>query len=114
LVYGAENCGQLRGAEAGCEGGAGQLQFEVVSNGCTRAADFAVEHRVSEGQCELTVIRTKPDYCRKAKALVDITLDWQPPADCENLDIVFANPEISDFQSGYTRRLPSIKKKLVE
>ena len=73
------------------------IRFSALSNGCTTSTDFVVEHAVQAGACELTVLRTKPDYCRKASALIDIELEWSLPANCAGLDIVFTNPEFGNL-----------------
>lgn len=73
------------------------ISFSTLSNGCTTSTDFVVEYAVQAGACELTVVRTKPDYCRKASALIDIELEWSLPANCAGLDIVFTNPEFGNL-----------------
>lgn len=75
---------------------AGKIRFTAISNGCTAAADFQVEHAVNGNICELTLVRSKPDYCRKASAPVDLELEWLLPVGCAGLQIVFQNPELDD------------------
>lgn len=53
----------------------GRLVVRVDSNGCTDAADFAVEVASAEDWTEATLVRTDPDLC---KALVPdgVEVSW--------------------------------------
>ena len=81
------------------------VRFSAISNGCTNTADFSVEHIINEGRCELTVVRTKPDLCRKASELINIELEWPLPSNCTGIDVVFLNPALDPLQPGFERRL---------
>ncbi len=70
------------------------LAFDVVSFGCTQATDFLVETRVAENQCKVRIIRQKQDFCKAAPEKMSIRFDWNPPAECDGLDVVFENPEL--------------------
>ena len=67
----------------------------VISHGCTKASHFALEHRVVNGQCELSVVRTKPDLCRRAATPITVGIAWTAPAECAELPLVFANPVLT-------------------
>ena len=73
------------------------IRFSALSNGCTKATDFVVEQVARQGVCEVTVVRTKPDLCRKASALIDVELEWTPPSNCAGLEVVFTNPEFGEL-----------------
>ena len=81
------------------------IRFSAVSNGCTTSSDFIVEHVVNNGQCELTVLRAKPDLCRKASSFVDIELTWALPDNCAGMEVVFLNPEAGQLSEGIVRTL---------
>ena len=81
------------------------IRFSAVSNGCTSSSDFLVEHAIKNGIVELTIVRTEPDLCRKARSLMDIELDWVLPTDSRGLDVVFTNPEIGELEQDSARTL---------
>jgi len=82
------------------------IRFSAISNGCTTSSDFIVEHLINNGRCELTVLRAKPDLCRKASALIDIELPWSLPESCTpDMEVVFLNPEAGQLDSGVERTL---------
>lgn len=68
------------------------LTVTVMSNGCTQASHFVVEHVVDNGQCALTVVRTQPDHCRKAPTPITVGIAWSAPGDCSDLPVVLKNP----------------------
>ena len=70
---------------------------KVISTGCTSSEHFEVRHEVQEGQCYLTLIRNKPDYCRRAPFAMDVVVPFTPPATCSALPVAFGN-EIVDFE----------------
>ena len=83
------------------------IRFSAISNGCTASSDFIVEHLINNGRCELTVLRSKPDLCRKASALIEIELPWSLPDNCSpDMEVVFLNPEAGQLASGDERTLP--------
>ena len=68
---------------------------EVISHGCTAAEDFSVQHESVDNVCYATVVRDKPDYCRRAPAQIKIVLKWSQPEACASLPLAFTNPELS-------------------
>ena len=80
------------------------IRFSALSNGCTKSTDFVVEHVTREAVCEVTVVRTAPDLCRKASALIDVELEWSPPSSCAGLEVVFANPEFGELTQSHPVR----------
>ncbi|OED41178.1 hypothetical protein AB833_10525 [Chromatiales bacterium (ex Bugula neritina AB1)] len=83
------------------------IRFSVVSHGCTKPSHFDIEHNASNQQCQLTVIRNKPDLCRKARALIKIELAWSLPLECAEMDVAFRNPPIKN--GGTNTRISKIK-----
>jgi len=71
----------------------------VVSTGCTQAEHFSVLHEAQADMCVVQLVRTRPDYCRKAPFAVDIALPWQPANECQSLPVIFANP-VTELLSG--------------
>lgn len=69
-----------------------KISAGVVSFGCTTAADFAIEHAIVNGKCEVRINRVNPDFCRRVPFVANIELDWSQPEDCQDLNIVVANP----------------------
>jgi len=69
-----------------------KISAGVVSFGCTTSADFAVEHAVVNGVCEVKINRVNRDVCRRAPFVADIELEWSQPEECSDLKIVVANP----------------------
>ena len=80
------------------------IRFSALSNGCTKSTDFVVEHVNGAAACEVTVVRTTPDLCRKASALIDVELEWSPPSSCAGLEVVFANPEFGELTQSHPVR----------
>lgn len=70
----------------------------VTSNGCTSSADFHIEYALLEEHCQISIVRDKPDYCRRAPFPQQITIDWVAPAECRQLNLVFANPPLDESQ----------------
>lgn len=68
------------------------IRATVISNGCTHSDDFQVAHDVINGMCQVSVIRTKPDLCRRVPFEANIELSWTPPSDCAGLPVTLANP----------------------
>lgn len=86
-----------------------QVQATVLSTGCTQSAHFVIEHEVREQRCYLTLLRTKPDYCRAAPFGVEVVLAWDVPPACVGLPVAFDNPtvDLPDLteKSAVTRQL---------
>lgn len=65
----------------------------VMGTGCTKSADFVIESSVSTGvRCELLIVRSSPDQCRKAPAPTEIAVDFEAPPACAGLPLMIANP----------------------
>ena len=71
------------------------VQASVVSSGCTAADDFHIEHEMVGDACIATLVRDKPDLCRRAPYVTQLVFEWQPPQNCAVLDISFANPVVN-------------------
>ncbi|MEM9601455.1 MAG: hypothetical protein AAGA11_01220 [Pseudomonadota bacterium] len=69
-----------------------EVEFDALSNGCTRASDFSVQHAVVAGQCRLSVLRKREDNCRKAPSLERFSVPWRAPKNCNPDSIAFRNP----------------------
>ncbi len=71
-----------------------EVSFSATSTGCTRVEHFHIEHEVQEGVCQVTVIRDKPDRCRRAPFIANFSVPWEPPQACQATEVVFTNPII--------------------
>ena len=72
----------------------------VLSFGCTSSSDFIVEHKIIESQCWVTLVRTKPDLCRRAPMIAELSVPWSVPESCNELDLVVTNPVLVTNESG--------------
>jgi len=81
------------------------LTFTVISNGCTRAEHFSVKEDIVDGQCQLTIVRDKPDFCRRAPLPVDLSISWQPSDTYASKEIIITNPLLTAWQG----KLPRLK-----
>ena len=70
------------------------LTFSVISTGCTRPEDFVVETRSVDGRCHVSILRIRPDRCRRAPYRVTLTRPWHPVSGCLD-NLVLANPMAS-------------------
>lgn len=77
----------------------------VISTGCTLPEHFKVEHEVQDGACHVTLVRTKSDFCRRAPFLIDVEVPWEPPAECAQLSVEFANP-VLDMEKNSIKESP--------
>ena len=68
------------------------LRFTVISNGCTRPEHFSVAHSIVDNQCQISIERTQPDFCRRVPFPAEISLSWQLPDECQSMDIRVQNP----------------------
>lgn len=75
----------------------------VTSTGCTTSEHFEVKSVVQDSVCEVTLLRNKPDYCRRAPFSVEVSVPWEPEANCAIDTLVFANP-VFDGDSGKAKR----------
>ena len=81
------------------------LAFTVISNGCTRAEHFSVKEDIVGEQCQLTIVRDQPDFCRRAPLPVDLSISWQPSNACGSKEIIITNPLLATWQG----KLPRLK-----
>jgi len=77
-----------------------QFTASVISHGCTSSENFVVEHEVVNGQCRVSFVRTKPDLCRRAPMLAELSLAWSVPENCSDLELVIANPVLVTASEG--------------
>ena len=77
------------------------VMAKVISTGCTSSEHFEVVHEVREARCYLTLVRNKPDFCRRAPFAMDVIVPFTPPAACSALPVAFDN-EIVEFQDKST------------
>lgn len=71
----------------------------VVSNGCTSAQDFTVQYELVNDQCRVSIVRTKPDYCKRAPMAVDLRIASSLPSDCVGAEMIVINPELKIEQN---------------
>ena len=93
----------LEGLERPVNDGA-HLSIGVVSNGCTSADSFRVDHEVLDGAYRLTVVRLEEDLCRGMPRVVRLSIPWSPPPGGEGLPVEFANPALEPPRSLPGRR----------
>ncbi len=68
-----------------------QIEFRVISTGCTRPENFSLAVDNKGRHCRVSVYRTQPDRCRRAPFAVDLTIDIkQYTKACQDLRV--ANP----------------------
>ncbi len=72
----------------------------VLSFGCTSSTDFIIEHKIVDSQCRVTLVRTKPDLCRRAPMIAELSVPWSVPEACNELDLVVTNPVLVTNESG--------------
>jgi len=75
-----------------------QIQADLIiatvkSTGCTRPQHFSVNQKVVDGVCELTIVRTKADYCRMLPMPATIKLSWENTQSCDVDKTVLTNPD---------------------
>lgn len=70
----------------------------VISTGCTSSADFHIEYTMVENQCQISIVRDKPDFCRRAPFTKQVQVDWNLPAECANTPLVLTNPPLDESQ----------------
>lgn len=68
------------------------LIFTAISNGCTRSEHFEIRHTVSDNQCQISIQRIQPDFCRRAPLPAELSLPWTLPDDCKSMKVVVINP----------------------
>lgn len=68
------------------------LSASVISHGCTHSTDFSIKHEIVDGRCKITLVRDKPDMCRRAPMIAQMVIEWSAPDDCNDLELVIANP----------------------
>jgi hypothetical protein len=77
----------------------------VISTGCTQASHFAVEHQLVGDRCEITVVRTEPDRCRRAPTPITVGIAWSAPAECDDASLFFMNPILKTGNRALDRTL---------
>lgn len=77
----------------GYELGDSALGVVVMSTGCTRPEDFAIEVRERGDRCELKIYRQRPDRCRRAPMLKQLVLEWTASEACRNRELILMNPQ---------------------
>lgn len=82
------------------------LSFNVLSNGCTAPEDFRVDALAEESACVVTIVRTKPDLCKKATAPITVELPWAKPAECLDRPLLITNPLLEDKPRDASGLLP--------
>lgn len=82
------------------------IQARVISTGCTSSTDFHIEYNVEGGVCQVTIVRDKRDFCRKAPEVIQVQIPWERPMDCAGLDIVFTNPPLDELKQSLGKTLP--------
>ena len=71
----------------------GVISAMVVSSGCTQSEHFDVQtSNRGSGECDVTIVRSQPDLCKRAAQAHTISIDWRMPAECQS--IVIANPPL--------------------
>ena len=74
------------------------VMAKVISTGCTSDEHFEVYQEVRDGSCYLTLMRNKPDYCRRAPFVMDVSVPWTLTEDCSTLPVVFGNELIDSHE----------------
>lgn len=83
-----------------------KMTFGVLSFGCTNADDFVIEHKVSDNSCAITIVRTKPDLCRRAPFISTIEIEWSMPEDCIDFAMHIKNPIlVTQAKGGVIKRM---------
>lgn len=72
-----------------------QLIFNVMSTGCTQTDDFIVNSQTIDQQCQLTIYRIKPDLCKRAALPMQIKIDWDKNAHCNDNSVQLINPPLN-------------------
>ncbi len=75
----------------------------VISTGCTSSEHFDVISQMEETRCLVTLVRNKPDYCRRAPFAMDISVAWDAPSQCDTDVLEFTNPVVEFSQMGKQR-----------
>lgn len=70
-----------------------QIWLNVTSNGCTSAADFAIE-KIPGERCHFVINRVQMDLCKRASFVAQIKID-RPAAACSLDEVVIRNPPLS-------------------
>lgn len=83
-----------------------KVRFNVLSNGCTAPEDFRIDTVPDTDTCLITIVRTKPDLCKKATAPTVIEIDWAKPAECLDYPLVVTNPLLEDKPRDASGLLP--------
>lgn len=80
------------------------VSFTVISNGCTNDSDFQLSSKMSGQTVELSLIRKKPDYCRKMPSLTEVSFPvdetWSP----KHVRVLNPNKDPKSFSKGISRK----------
>lgn len=68
------------------------LALLVRTNGCTLKEHFKLSFVEKGKKAELTVIRKKPDYCRKRTSVMEIQYSLEALSISQEKDIILKNP----------------------
>ncbi|MBD1555538.1 hypothetical protein HC752_01135 [Vibrio sp. S9_S30] len=69
------------------------LIFVAQSTGCTDDKSFELQiDKVEAGKVSASVIRTKPDYCRRAPMFEEFQISL--PNELDDVEVVVINPEV--------------------
>lgn len=72
----------------------GVVSAVVVTTGCTLAEHFDVTQSISESnECDVSISRSKPDLCKRAAEAYSITIEWNKPAECSQVNML--NPPLT-------------------
>lgn len=68
------------------------INIRVNSTGCTKSNDFIVNSEIKNNHCLVTIIRIKPDLCKRATYEIDLVINWNKNSACSLNKIEILNP----------------------
>ena len=81
------------------------ISFSVLSNGCTKPADFSLEFDYAKKDTtQITLIRNQADKCRAMPRVTNIEMPLTSPAEQANNKLVVLNPVTKFKDRPITRR----------
>lgn len=83
------------------------MTFTATSNGCTRPAHFNITYEPTGNECQITIVREQPDYCRRVPIPVEISLPWARPLQCQEKTLTVGNPLL---ETGSAKQPKELKK----
>lgn len=81
-----------------------RVRFDAISHGCTTSEHFELQVETVENNCRLTIVRTKPDLCRRAPFAVSLSVEWSYEKECGGSDIFIANPVLIISDDGLVKK----------